>query len=242
MCRSILVGLAAAVVFAVASVAAVGASAATGGMSVVRAVQWPVLRQGTRGERVRVIQYLLAAHGVRVAVNGVFGKSTTAAVMAFQRANRLTADGHVGAATWTKLVVTIKRGSRGDAVRALQHQLRYQYGLKSIVVDGVFGARMQAAVWNFQRNRRLRVDGIVGTATWKAIESNTLVGYDIDYGVDVRLTVTAPTGTRVTFANTTYGNCANHIKQPGDEDRSISLDGSGRPHPLFRHDRRYLPV
>jgi hypothetical protein len=39
-----------------------------------------------------------------------------------------------------KLVVTLKLHSRGDAVRALQHQLRYAYGHRS-VVDGYLARR-----------------------------------------------------------------------------------------------------
>jgi peptidoglycan hydrolase-like protein with peptidoglycan-binding domain len=38
-------------------------------------------------------------------------------------------------------VVTLKLHSRGDAVRALQHQLRYAYGHRSVVVDGYLARR-----------------------------------------------------------------------------------------------------
>ncbi len=59
--------------------------------------------------------------------------------------------------------------SRGDAVRALQHQLRYAYGHRSVVVNGYFGQKTLAAVKIFQRNHKLTADGIVGNATWKAL-------------------------------------------------------------------------
>ena len=59
--------------------------------------------------------------------------------------------------------------SRGDAVRALQHQLRYAYGHRSVAIDGYFGQKTLAAVKKFQRNHKLTADGIVGNATWKTL-------------------------------------------------------------------------
>jgi hypothetical protein len=148
-----------------------------------------------------------------VAVDGVYGKSTTAAVKAFQRKVGVPADGRVGPATWPKLVVKIKRGSRGSAVRAIQHQIRYQYGDKGVAVDGVFGASTQAAVKNFQGNHGLRVDGIVGSATWRQFEAGSsgprFVG---DFQVWLSIRVTSPTGTKVTFRRTSNGNCAKDIE------------------------------
>jgi zinc D-Ala-D-Ala carboxypeptidase len=149
----------------------IGAEASAAARPAAAAANWPVVKAGQSGERVRVIQGLLNARGFRVSVDGSFGKSTTAAVKSFQRANRLTVDGHVGSATWQKLVVTIRRGSRGAAVSALQHQLRFQYRYKSVSVDGSFGAATQTAVKSFQTNRRLTADGVVGVGTWRVLEA-----------------------------------------------------------------------
>jgi peptidoglycan hydrolase-like protein with peptidoglycan-binding domain len=146
-----------------------GASAAAGQHA--KAATWPVVKAGASGERVRTIQYLLGARGFKVTADGKFGNSTTSAVKAFQRANRLTVDGHVGPATWTKLVVTLKRGSRGAAVTALQRELRFQWGYKSVSVDGTFGAGTQSAVKSFQTKKKLKADGTVGQATWMALVS-----------------------------------------------------------------------
>jgi len=177
------------------------------------AVSWPTVRPGARAERVRVVQYLLKARSFRVTVDGVYGKSTTAAVKAFQRKVGVPADGRVRPATWRKLVVTIKRGSRGPAVRAIQHQIRHQYGSKKVPFDGVFGASTQAAVKAFQGKRGLRVNGIVRSATWRHIEAGSsgpqFVG---DFAVGLSVRVTAPTGTRVTFERTTNGNCAKEVE------------------------------
>jgi peptidoglycan hydrolase-like protein with peptidoglycan-binding domain len=59
-------------------------------------------------------------------------------------------------------------GSRGRAVRELQHLLR-ERGFDLGGVDGVFGARTRATVVNFQRSRNLPVTGIVDVATWQAL-------------------------------------------------------------------------
>jgi peptidoglycan hydrolase-like protein with peptidoglycan-binding domain len=171
MRRFVLAAIGAAIVLAPAGIATAGAGAASSRPAAVKAVQWPVVRQGARGERVRAIQLLLEQHGARLVADGAFGKSTTTAVKAFQRAKRLVVDGHVGPASWEKLVVTLRRGARGDAVRALQVQLKRQLGDKSVTVDGEFGKATETAVKNFQGKHRLRVDGVVGVATWKAIEA-----------------------------------------------------------------------
>lgn len=64
----------------------------------------PVLKRGSTGYAVRGLQVELRAHGYRVAVDGIFGAGTRAAVIAYQKANRLAADGVVGKLTWGSLV------------------------------------------------------------------------------------------------------------------------------------------
>ena len=68
-----------------------------------------VLRQGSRGQDVITLQYLLdvmAEYFPTVpapAQDGIFGSGTKQSVVAFQRATGLTPDGIVGQATWRKL-------------------------------------------------------------------------------------------------------------------------------------------
>ena len=65
----------------------------------------PMLRTGSRGDAVRKLQELLNAKGYTCGnVDGIFGSKTYAAVLAFQKANGLAADGIVGPLTWGKLV------------------------------------------------------------------------------------------------------------------------------------------
>lgn len=64
----------------------------------------PMLRTGSRGDAVRKLQELLNAKGYTCgSVDDIFGSKTYAAVLAFQKANGLAADGIVGSLTWAKL-------------------------------------------------------------------------------------------------------------------------------------------
>jgi len=58
---------------------------------------------------------------------------------------------------------TIRQGDKADAVRELQSLL------DGLAQDGVFGPRTDAAVRAFQKENKLRVDGVVGPATWGAL-------------------------------------------------------------------------
>ena len=65
----------------------------------------PTVSYGSRGDAVRKLQELLNALGYDCgSVDGIFGSKTKAAVLAFQKANGLGADGIVGPLTWGKLV------------------------------------------------------------------------------------------------------------------------------------------
>ncbi|MFR9800475.1 peptidoglycan-binding domain-containing protein [Streptomyces sp. MS06] len=131
------------------------------------ATGWPTLKQGATGERVKTVQYLLNAHGASLTVDGDFGPATDSAVRSFQSAHGLSVDGIVGTNTWQALVVTVRQGSTGQAVKAVQSQLN-AHGA-SLTVDGDFGPATDSAVRSFQSAHGLSVDGIVGTNTWQAL-------------------------------------------------------------------------
>ena len=64
----------------------------------------------------------------------------------------------------------IRLGSRSEAVKKAQ-QILVSKGykgrfLKTLKVDGIFGANTEYAVKNFQKKNDLVVDGIVGVKTW----------------------------------------------------------------------------
>jgi peptidoglycan hydrolase-like protein with peptidoglycan-binding domain len=137
---------------------------------------WPVLQQGSQGARVKTLQYLL--RGARdvwrsLADDGVFGPKTEEIVRAYQGFAGLTVDGIVGAQTWGSLTggqaigSTVRSGDTGEFVKAAQNELdRHNF---SLVVDGIFGDKTDAAVRQFQNTAGLVVDGIVGPNTWRVL-------------------------------------------------------------------------
>ncbi len=145
---------------------------------------WPVLRQGSSNAAVSVrsLQYLLNAHGAGLAVDGIFGPWTNTAVRDFQSRKGLVVDGIVGPRTWSALLVTVRRGSIGPAVKALQDQMNARSvaagGKAYLAVDGIFGPKTEAAVYYYQNRVAdywgLAVDGIVGPQTWQPLISNVL--------------------------------------------------------------------
>jgi peptidoglycan hydrolase-like protein with peptidoglycan-binding domain len=146
---------------------------------------WPLVRQGDRDHPIRTLQYLLRARGHSVAVDGVFGPLTDAAVRAFQRQRGLAVDGIVGPITWRALIIQVRRGSQGDAVRGVQDEFQFRNlsgdPSKGLQVDGIFGPKTDAAVRAFQQAiaadvPSMAVDGIVGPMTWQALVSGMLAG------------------------------------------------------------------
>jgi peptidoglycan hydrolase-like protein with peptidoglycan-binding domain len=144
---------------------------------------WPLVRQGANGHPVRTLQDLLRARGHTVTVDGDFGPRTDAAVRDFQREKHLTVDGVVGPDTWSALVVTVRRGDEGDAVRGVQEEFQFRNlsgdPSKGLAVDGIFGAKTEQAVRGFQQalhadHSSVTVDGIVGPVTWNALVAGLL--------------------------------------------------------------------
>lgn len=76
------------------------------------------LRIGSRGSNVKLIQSLLARIGYNPgAIDGIFGRQTEQAVIAFQRDNGLVADGVVGPNTWNRFERFL-RGYENYTIRA----------------------------------------------------------------------------------------------------------------------------
>ncbi len=63
----------------------------------------PTLSKGSSGADVTRLQQALRARGYTLAVDGAFGDGTRSVVVSYQSARGLTADGIVGANTWTAL-------------------------------------------------------------------------------------------------------------------------------------------
>lgn len=63
---------------------------------------------------------------------------------------------------------TVRKGSKGDAVKTLQEALN-AHGYGPLTVDGIFGSGTQRAVLQFQQAQALTADGIVGPNTWQQL-------------------------------------------------------------------------
>jgi N-acetylmuramoyl-L-alanine amidase len=131
---------------------------------------------GDLGEPVRDIQRRLHELGFGTDPDGLgaYGAGTEAAVADFQRTRGLPQDGIVGDDTWQSLVdAGYRLGDRmvyrrvpmmrGDDIANLQQALN-SLGFEAGKVDGLFGPDTLAAVLDFQHNRGMAEDGIVGTA------------------------------------------------------------------------------
>ena len=144
---------------------------------------WPVVQNGSQGHPIRTLQFLLRAHGHNLTVDGMFGPATEAAVKAFQTSKGMTADGIMNSPTWSTLIIQVKKGSSGDAVRGVQEEFQFRAGEpgQGLKVDGVFGPQTDSTVRGFQHALSLDipsvvVDGIVGPVTWQALVSGMLSG------------------------------------------------------------------
>jgi peptidoglycan hydrolase-like protein with peptidoglycan-binding domain len=146
-------------------------------MSVNTAID-PVLQLGSEGASVKTLQTLLNQQlGSRqqVTVDGVFGARTKGAVELVQYRFLLDRDGVVGTKTWQSLRTNalietplLRRGSSGGLVMRVQQVLKDGSFYKG-AIDGNFGAQTEDAVKSLQKDRKLVVDGVLGTQTWQAI-------------------------------------------------------------------------
>ena len=72
-------------------------------------IEVDVLKKGSKGPEVFTVQSILRAKGYKyerklIECDSSYGKITEACVIQFQKDNKLTADGIVGAKTWNKLI------------------------------------------------------------------------------------------------------------------------------------------
>lgn len=119
---------------------------------------YPVLREGDRGNKVRLLQYLLINEGYPLSADGNFGNATAAALRSFQRENGLAKDGIAGINTYRKLLladaaVPLTLGDSGARVRYVQRKLLSK--LYPVDPDGVYGASTAEAVQQFNVDRGL---------------------------------------------------------------------------------------
>ncbi len=173
-----------------------GSTSGTASSEIYTAKNPNTLQSGDSGSKVTQLQNALKLLGFYTGgVDGKFGSGTKKAVMQFQRANGLTADGLAGTKTQTLLYAqvnssisggssssgssssgssgftrTLRKGYTGADVIAVQQKLK-ELGFYSGSVDGVYGTGSIAAVKKFQQQNGLTADGLVGSRTYTALMS-----------------------------------------------------------------------
>ncbi|WP_370892643.1 peptidoglycan-binding protein [Janibacter sp. GXQ6167] len=183
------------------------------------------IRRGSSGNAVKALQRRL---GGGLAVDGKFGPATERAVKSFQRSKELTQNGIVSPNVWRALAgqkytktapkaapkpsstsitaylnTTIRRGSSGNAVKALQRRLG-----GGLAVDGKFGPATERAVKSFQRSKELTQNGIVSPNVWRALAGQK-------YTKTAPKAAPKPSSTSITaYLNTTIrrGSSGNAVK------------------------------
>lgn len=152
-----------------------------------------LLKLGSKGDQVRALQSQLQALGyLSSKPDGGFGPETESALKAFQKANKLSADGVAGQATQNALATAsakasanaagnssasntlLKEGSSGTAVQQMQTALQ-NLGYYTGKVTGSFGSLTQEAVKAFQRANNLSADGVAGTSTLNKLYSGSAI-------------------------------------------------------------------
>jgi len=112
-----------------------------------------------------------------IKADGVVGESTKKALSSNTPAPKSTAKKSTTTAkTATKSVsvdttfssTLLKKGMKGADVKKLQ-QILTNKGYSTKGTDGIFGSNTEAAVKKFQKANKLKADGIVGSATKKAL-------------------------------------------------------------------------
>jgi N-acetylmuramoyl-L-alanine amidase len=145
-----------------------------------------LLRRGDTGPAVAQLRAMLTSQGllpppsVADTTTDGFDLTVEHAVRAFQQRRGLITDGIVGLATYQALCdarlelgcrmlkYVLFRPMRGDDVCTLQERL-LELGYDAYRADGIFGLQTEAALRSFQRDYGLRVDGICGPATVRAL-------------------------------------------------------------------------
>ena len=154
---------------------------------------YTTLKSGSKGEAVKQLQRRLKELGYYSStIDGDYGSGTKTAVKAFQKKNGLTQDGIADAATQKKLYnssaisandkeesadtsTTLKRGSKGEAVKELQRRLK-ELGYYKNSIDGDYGSGTVAAVKAFQKNNGLTQTGTADATTLKKMNSSSAIG------------------------------------------------------------------
>ena len=148
-----------------------------------------LLKKGSRGDTVKVMQTLLIKEGYScgsAGADGIFGNDTLFALKSFQQDHGLTADGIYGpkskaaleAANPSQNTTVLRKGDKGDAVRMMQAMLiACGYPCGKTGVDGDFGNKTKDALMRFQKDHGVAVDGLYGPQSRASLTQAYLVAH-----------------------------------------------------------------
>lgn len=150
----------------------------------------PVLQNGDKGAYVKKLQESLHRLGYDLGEYGIdsnFGDSTEKAVRSFQKDQKILIDGIVGNETWRYLAKPkkeeeksssvdetplLQNGDKGKDVKNLQERLiKLGYSVGKYRADGDFGDDTKEAVKQFQKDQKIKSDGVVGQITWGRLDN-----------------------------------------------------------------------
>jgi peptidoglycan hydrolase-like protein with peptidoglycan-binding domain len=158
------------------------------------ALAYSTIPYGSESTQVKTLQKALKSKGYYSGtVDGKYGGSTYAAVVKFQKAIGISADGKAGNLTLTALYDgitaanyidskkahgltaskgTLYYGLQGDKVKTLEKLLK-KAGYFKGGIDGKFGEMTLIAVKRFQLAKGLKGDGYAGAQTMKLLKEAT---------------------------------------------------------------------
>ena len=151
-----------------------------------------VMQAGDEGESVEAVQVRLYELGYldRSSRTGTFGEKTTAAVMEFQKANHLTADGKVGERTMEKLYSGDVVGNFYEYGDTDESIVPYQKRLKKLGYlsddyepEGKMDSKTVSAIKDFQDANGLVRDGCLGPTTMECLNSDDAVLHALRLGM-----------------------------------------------------------
>jgi peptidoglycan hydrolase-like protein with peptidoglycan-binding domain len=200
------------------------------------------LAYGDSGSAVQSLQTALTGLGYSTGgTDGKFGNATLKAVKAFQRDNKLTADGKAGTLTQAKLYALAQNGSNatnGSSSESTSSALSHTLTLGSTGTDvdkvqaklvelkylanasGTYDNATLAAVKAFQSRNHLTADGITGTKTFNTLFSSTAVAAE---------TASDSTGASTTYTTLRAGASGEAVKALQTQLKSLdyNVDATG---------------
>ena len=209
-----------------------------------------------QGDDVKAVQNKLNSLGYNCGTaDGYYGNATKSAVISFQSAKGLTADGEVGLATWnalfssssnstgssyTRLLKVTSPLMYGEDIKAVQNKLN-SLGYNCGTADGYYGNATKNAVISFQSAKGIDTDGVVGPTTWKLLFNSSSNGSDYSrilkvtsplmYGDDVKTVQNKlnSLGYNCGTADGYYGNATRSAVISFQSAKGLTADGEVGP-------------